>query len=241
MNSLLEYTIEAHGGLGNWQKIKCIKARAKIGGATWQMKRQPELLKDTYVYIDTTKQFVRYQPVDQGFSTSFEPDRVAEVLPGNNTIIEELNGPRQSFVNHKRETPWTSLQTIYFASYAIWTYYNAPFIFAKPDYEIKEIEPWNENGEEWRRLQVTFPPYIATHNPTQIFYIDKAGLVRRHDYNVEIMGNGGGAHYLYDYKEVNGISIATKRRVFARLQDNTSLQPEPLLVTIDLTDIELQK
>jgi hypothetical protein len=56
---------------------------------------------------------------------------------------------------------------------------------------------------------------------------------------VELVGNGSSAHYLSDHKEVGGIQFPTKRRVFARLEDNTSLQPEPLLVSIDLSDIEL--
>jgi hypothetical protein len=50
--------------------------------------------------------------------------------------------------------------------------------------ETKEIEPWQENGETWRRLKVTFPASIATHSAEQTFYFDQEGLLTRHDYEL---------------------------------------------------------
>ncbi|WP_431244425.1 hypothetical protein ACQ9BO_08970 [Flavobacterium sp. P21] len=122
----------------------------------------------------------------------------------------------------------------------MWTYFNAPFIFADPAYKVKELETWLENGEELRRLEVEFPSEIATHSKIQTFYIDKEGLIKRHDYSADILGNSATAHYLSDYIEVQGIKVATKRRVYVRLEDNTPLLPEPLLVSIDLSEIVLK-
>jgi hypothetical protein len=42
------------------------------------------------------------------------------------------------------------------------------------------------------------------------------GLIARQDYDVEISGGLGGAHYVSDYIEVAGIKVPTKRRVFPR-------------------------
>jgi len=81
-------------------------------------KQQPGIINDTYVSVDTKRQFVSFQPVYADWKTSFEPDHVA-ALTLDNEIIEELYSPRQSFFNHKRETPWTRLQAFYFASYAV--------------------------------------------------------------------------------------------------------------------------
>lgn len=237
MNNLLEYSINAHGGLENWNKLNTVKLRAKIHGLLWKMKGQPDFLSDTNITVDTKKQSVSYKPIYEKYFTSFEPNRVALHL--DDVVVEELQNPRQSFENHTKETKWTRLQMIYFASYAMWNYINIPFVFANSDYDVKEMETWKENGETWKRLQVIFPNHIATHSHKQTFYIDETGLIRRHDYKVELIGNGSSSHYLYDYQEVNGIKFPTKRRVFARLEDNTSLQPEPLLVSIDITDIEL--
>jgi hypothetical protein len=62
--------------------------------------------------------------------------------------------------------------------------------------------------------------------------------VRRLDYDVEIAGNTPGAHYVSDYATVSGIRFPTRRRIFPRLPDGTSLA-EPLVVSIDLDGIAL--
>jgi hypothetical protein len=240
MNSLLAFTIEAHGGLDSWEKIKNVSARANIDGLMWVKKQQPGILKDVYASVDTKRQFVSYQPKEnREWHTSFEPNRIAtETSKGE--VIDELLNPRQSFSGHTIDTAWTQLQVFYFASYAIWTYFNGPFNFANPDYEVQEVEPWEENNEQWRRLLVTFPKAVATHNPVQTFYIDQVGLIRRHDYNVEIIANATSSHYLYDYIKVQGINIATKRRVYVRKEDNTALMPEPVLVSLNLSELKFQ-
>jgi hypothetical protein len=239
MNSLLAFTIAAHGGLEQWRSFTEISARPDVGGLTWLRKGQPDLLKDLRVTAGIQQEFVSYYPAAKDWHTSFEPQRIA-VESQDGKVIDELLNPRQSFAAHERTTPWTRLQAFYFASYAIWTYLNAPFAFAGAGYKAEEIAPWVENGEQWRRLQVSFPPSVATHNPVQIFYIDKTGLIRRHDYTVEISGNANSAHYLFDYVEVQGIKLATKRLVYARQDDNTPLLPEPVFVSINLTELALR-
>ena len=65
----------------------------------------------------------------------------------------------------------------------MWNYLTAPFLVALPDFETEEIDPWQENGETWRRLRVKFPDYIATHSAEETFYVNSQGLVVRMDYN----------------------------------------------------------
>ncbi len=120
----------------------------------------------------------------------------------------------------------------------MWTYLNTPFLLARPGVESKEIEPWQEAGETWRRLRVRFPADIATHSTEQTLYFDQQGLLKRHDYDVEISSGLTGAHYVYDPKEFSGIVFPTKRRVFPRQPDGHSA-PEPLVVFIDLDRIVL--
>ena len=64
------------------------------------------------------------------------------------------------------------------------------------------------------------------------------GLLRRMDYNIEIAGDTPGAHYVHDYVEVAGIKFPTRRRIYPRQADGSSLS-EPLVVSIDLDGIEL--
>ena len=62
-------------------------------------------------------------------------------------------------------------------------------------------------------------------------------MFRRHDYDVEISGGIGGAHYISDYTEVAGIMVPTKRRVFSRGPDGAALISEGETITIDLSEI----
>ena len=73
----------------------------------------------------------------------------------------------------------------------------------------------------------------ATLSTEQTLYFDQQGLLKRHDYDVEISGGTPAAHYVSDLKEFSGIVFPTKRRIFPRQPDGHSL-PEPLLVSIDL-------
>ncbi|WP_146030343.1 alpha/beta fold hydrolase [Methylocella silvestris] len=121
---------------------------------------------------------------------------------------------------------------------AMWTYLNMPFLLASPGVISRPAGEWRENGETWQRLDVTFPPGIATHSTLQTLYIDDVGLLKRHDYNVEIAGNTPGAHYVDGYVEAQGLLFPTARRIYPRQPDGSSLA-EPLVVSIDLSDIRL--
>jgi hypothetical protein len=118
----------------------------------------------------------------------------------------------------------------------MWTYLTVPFCLTWANFEVAEIEPWQEQGETWRRLKVKFPPYIASHITEQTFYLGEDGLLRRHDYEVEISGNAPAAHYVSDYQGVSGIMIPMKRRVFTHQPDNIP-SLDSVLISIDLSEI----
>jgi hypothetical protein len=102
-------------------------------------------------------------------------------------VIESRDSPRTSFAGHVNETPWDQLHAAYFNGYALWTYLTQPFLYAYPGFVTDEIEPWEENGETWRRLKVIFPDNIASHAREQITYFGADGLMRRHDYAVDVL------------------------------------------------------
>jgi hypothetical protein len=152
-------------------------------------------------------------------------------------VVEERLQPRDSFGGHRVDTPWDPLQLAYFAGYAMWTYLTTPFLFAVDGVTTEELEPWPENGEMWRRLKVTFPQSIATHSTVQMFYFGSDGLLRRHDYDAEVLGGTPAAHYVHDYHKVSGIMVPTRRRVLGRRPDGTPT-PDPLIVTIYLSTVQ---
>lgn len=85
--------------------------------------------------------------------------------------------------------------------------------------------------------EVPAPHRLARHKQT--FYFGNDGLLRRHDYVVEISGHFPAAHYVSDYKGVSGIMVPRKRRVFARQPDNTPAL-DTVIISIDLSDIRFE-
>jgi hypothetical protein len=61
-------------------------------------------------------------------------------------------------------------------------------------------------------------------------------LLRRHDYTVDILGGATGLNYASDYRDVSGIVIPTKRRIYAYEGDYKPVW-DPLLVRIDMGEI----
>jgi hypothetical protein len=132
------------------------------------------------------------------------------------------------------------LQLAYFAGYAMWTYLTAPFSFAEPGFLSEDLGGWQEQGETWHRLGVTFPDNVASHCKEQVFYFDADGLLRRHDYVAEVLGNSGpAAHYCFEHHEFAGIMVPTRRRVYL-IDANGNVVEQPLIVSIDLDGIEFE-
>jgi hypothetical protein len=239
VNDLAKEIIEAHGGLDRWRGFESLTAHLIQGGALWAMKGQAGVLDDTNVTVDLRREHASHAPFgDAGRKSSFSPDRV-ELQSREGELLDALPSPRASFHGHTLETPWNELQLAYFAGCAMWTYLNMPFLLANPGVESSELAPWNEQGETWRRLRVRFPAEIATHSAEQTLYVDAQGLLKRHDYDVEIAGNTPGAHYISDYVEVQGIKVPTSRRIYPRQPDGQPVT-DLLVVSIDLDRIVLK-
>ena len=124
----------------------------------------------------------------------------------------------------------------YFDSYALWTYLTIPFLYTYPGFVTEELSPWEEDGEVWRPLKATFPDNIASHTREQISYFGEDGLLRRHEYVVDIMGGARGINYAYDYRKVDGVMVPVTRRVVAFDDDKRKI-PDPVLVAINIHEI----
>ena len=83
-----------------------------------------------------------------------------------------------------------------------------------------------------------FPEEVRSHTREQIFCFGPDGLLRRHDYSVDILGGATGLNYASEYREVDGLMFPTKRRVYA-YEGDYQLIPEPLLVAVDISRIRL--
>jgi hypothetical protein len=236
VTDLLQTAIEAHGGLECWSRLDHVSARLSQGGVLWPLKGQAGVLDDVVVTASLHQERVSHRPFGAADRHSaFTPERVA-IETEDGTVVEALDEPRASFAGHAPETQWSTLQLAYFVGTAMWTYLTQPFTFALPGFQTRELEPWVQDGQRWRRLGVVWPSYLATHSTEQTLYFDHDGLLARHDYDVEISGDTSAAHYVSDYETVSGITLPTRHRIFPRTPDDQSLA-EPLIVSIDLSEI----
>ncbi|WP_118184398.1 hypothetical protein [Paraburkholderia phosphatilytica] len=238
-NDLLKLAVEAHGGLARWNAIRSLEADMSITGGIWHVKHKPDIFGHIVAAIDTQAQRVELRPFTAPDRRSiFTPGHVAvESIEGH--VIESRDDPRSSFAGHSQQTPWDNLHAAYFCSYALWTYLSTPFVYTCPGVVTEELSPWHEDGERWRRLKVTFPAFIETHSREQVSYFGPDGLLRRHDYTVDIMGGATGANYASNYREFAGIMVPTTRRVFAHDADGQKIA-EPLLVAIDIESVSFR-
>jgi hypothetical protein len=237
MSELLSLAVEAHGGLERWNKVKAIKVAASITGAIWYVKGKGDFLKNVVLTVETSNERVTLDFPGQDKRAVFEPSRIViETTTG--TLIEARDDPEKSFAGQQRETPWDDIQVIYFVGEALWTYLNTPFLYTHDGFITEEIAPIKVDDEIWRRLKVIFPDSVKSHTKEQISCFGPDGLLRRHDYTVDILGGATGLNYASAYRDVDGIMVPSKRRVYA-YEGDYQLVNEPLLVGIDMGEITL--
>lgn len=238
MHDCLQVAVAAHGGLERWNRLKSVKATMSITGSLWQLKGRPDVLIDVAIEAELHKERLTTHFLGQGKHTVFEPNQIT-VETESGRVMDFRRDPRAAFRGHTQQTPWDDMHVAYFSSYALWNYLTIPFLYTYPGFVTKELASWQENGEEWQPLRVTVPDHIASHSRQQVAYFGPDGLLRRHEYSVDVLAGASGLNYASDYLNVDGIVVPTKRRVYAA-DANKQKIPEPVLVAIDIRDISFQ-
>ena len=234
MNGLLQDVLEAHGGLSRWRQFSTVSTRIVTGGGLWPLKGLHQDREARTMTVSLHEQFASVAPFGQrDWRTSFRPERVAIETTDGKTVSERLD-PRRSFDGHQMNTPWDPLHRAYFNGYAMWTYLTTPFFMAMPGFEVSEIQPLEEDGATWRGLRVKFPRHIASHCEEQDFWFGDDGLLRRHDYRVDVAGSFPAAQYVEGMVEVQGLKTPTRRRAYLRGPDSRPVR-DLLMVAIDLS------
>jgi hypothetical protein len=240
MNELLTNVLAAHGGLANWSNVTTLTAKLSLGGPFWAGRGWADVYAGQTVTLDARREHITFAPFPAPDRTSVldvDPERVA-ILGADGDIIEGRHHPRASFPSDfdRASTRWDAIQVAYFTSAAVWNYLTEPFVLARPDVETREIDPWAENGETWRRLAVTFPQTIANHNAEQVFYYDGRFMQRRMDYSPDVTGNPPVAQYTHDFKTFDGFVFPTRRRVHLHDTDGNANQSFAA-ITVDIGSI----
>jgi len=239
--SLLDEAMAAHGGLERWQSVRTLRVPHSAGGFAFAMKFQGRSLPMHSALISTDVQRTVFPSYPgPGRRAVFERG-VVRIETDDGRLVAQRLDARSDLHRVRHRLWWDRLDLLYFTGSAMWNYLVAPFIFASPGFEVHELDPWEERGEVWRRLAVTFPPEIRAHAPQQVFYFGTDGLLRRQDYTTNEFGAPAkAAHYSYDYREFGGLMFPTRRRVFPRKRNNHP-RGRPLLVWIDIQAVEISQ
>jgi hypothetical protein len=238
MTDLLQFAIEAHGGEARWATVRSIVVSFNFYGALLEIKGFPGHRRPT-VSIDARNPRTVIQHLEEGDDRwIFTPDRVWIEKP-DGWIEQERSNPRAAFAGHVRSTPWDRLHLTYFLGYATWNYLAAPFFFTRPGFSTRELENHTEGRDVWRVLQVTYPDDFPAHTKVQKLYFDEAGLLKRLDYETDVLG-GVAAHYCYDPQNFDGLIVPTLRRVVRRTPEGPILSG-PTSFALDYTDVRVDR
>ena len=234
---LLEEALASHGGLERWRQFDGVASTIVVGGALWRIKGI-ELDRTPH---RTTSEFRRQWTRQTSFGNpnwtmTWTPQHV-EIVEDGGRVIAFRNDGRNAF-DRSLDGRWDPLNLAYFNGYAMWTYHAAPFVLAAAGYESSEIAAIEHEGETLRGVSVRFPESVHTHSREQRFYFGEDGLLRRHDYDVDVWANAAAAQFLSEYVAVGGLKFPSRRSVFARNPDGTP-NLELNLVTIELSDYTL--
>lgn len=242
MSALLGEVLTAHGGLQRWRDIAAITAHGTFSGLL-RSRFPGNRMADATVRVKPAQQHTVIDGFPQaGHRAVFDRGDVRiETLDG--ALIGSRRNARAAFAGIsglRRNVRWDALDAAYFAGYAWWNYLATPILLTSDGVTITERHGWTGTGERWRRLEVRFPPSIHTHSPRQTFYVDVAGLIRRHDYTAQPVSRWAhAAHYPSDHQPIDGLIFAARRRVHPRAPGGRSLR-HLTLVALDIDEIEIE-
>jgi hypothetical protein len=241
-SSLLGKVLTAHGGLENWERVHSLRADVVLGGPFWSMLGWPYGELKLTASLDARRQHITlgsFTAPDRIAVFDVEPQRLS-IQTTDGVLVEQRDDPRSSFPPFDRAaTEWDPIQVAYFLSAAHWNYLTQPFSFTYPGVEAREIEPWDEGGETWRRLAVGFPKWNANHGADQLFYYDTDFMLRRMDYAAEVTGNSPVAHYTHDPETFDGFVFPTRRRIHRRDADGIADQ-SAAAITLDVAQVTVE-
>ena len=152
MNDLLDFVLDAHGGLKRCSGVSTLTAKLAAGGPFWGQQGFPDAFLDETLTIDTCRQHAVFTPwTAPGQSVTFDtdPERVVVQTADGQTIASRTS-PRSSYAGRDLDSPWDALQVGYFLIYGMWNYLTTPFLLTYPAVKAREISPWQEDGQTWR-------------------------------------------------------------------------------------------
>src|SRR6267154_5805905 len=103
MNGLLKFAIDAHGGLGRWNRLNSLIADLSVTGAIWHVKGKPDFLKNIRIELSLHLEKLITHLVGQNKRFFFTPSCVT-LEDESGKLIEARNDPRSAFEGQTYET-----------------------------------------------------------------------------------------------------------------------------------------
>jgi hypothetical protein len=236
---LLERAIEAQGGAERYDSASQITTHMRVSGWAFVFKFQRGKLANVTGTVSTSEPHTVLAPYPREGARGVFDRGAVRIESDTGEVLAERADPRAGFRRFRRNFWWDDLDLLYFGGYALWGYMNAPFMFRRPEFDVEEDEPWQEDGETWRCLRVRFPDDVPAHSQEQRYYFDERGLLRRNDYTAEPFGQWAKAtHYCWDHAEFGGLVVPTRRKAMPRRRNGKPLRALGL-VSIAIDDVSL--
>ena len=238
-SDLANVIVNAYGGDDRWSRLRSVSFHAVTTGVALPARFQFSTFRNYTADVHRHPPEVIIRPHPRPGQVGIYTDEAVRITDTTGNIIAERSHAREAFSDLRHRLWWDALDALHFAGYALWNYFLLPALLRLPGMHMEEIDPWEENGESWRRLRVAFPETVVTHNALQIFYADEQGFVRRHDYTAEVFGSwANAAHYSDGHERHDGLVFPTRRRVYPRKMNNRPRR-WMTLVGIDITEIQV--
>ncbi|GAB7144793.1 hypothetical protein [Mycobacterium riyadhense] len=242
MSRLLDEVLTAHGGLERWRAVTALTAHGRFRGLL-RSRFPGNRMASVNVRVQLAAQHTVFYGFPQQDQQAVFDRGDVRIETRDGELISARRNARAAFAGLgalRRNLHWDAHDAAYFAGYAWWNYLSLPLLLTRDRVSVTEGDPWLEAGERWRRLEVGFAPDIHTHSQRQTFYVDDAGLIRRHDYVAQPIGRWAhAAHYCDDHRHFAGLVFPTRRRVRPRGPGGRTL-PYPILVALDIDQVEIE-
>lgn len=242
MSELLDEVVVAHGGYERWRAVTAITAHGTFGGLL-RSRFPGNRMANVTVRVLLAEQHAAFDHFPQAGQRAVFDRGDVRIETYDGALVDSRRDARAAFAGLsglRRNLRWDALDATYFSGYAWWNYLAAPILLTHEGVTVTERDAWPEAGDQWRRLEVSFPPGIHTHSPRQTFYVDAAGLIRRHDYTAQPVSRWAhAAHYCSAHQRIGGLVFPARRRVRPRGPAGRSLR-HPILVALDIDRIEVE-
>lgn len=215
--AVVDEAVAAHGGIERWEASDALELNLTVGGLVFWARGSGGRVGEPFdATVDLSTGAVRFHPFANRTEWIGHYSREELKITNHETgaVVEKCetqSRPRGFFKS--LVVPWSTLDHLFFAGYAISEYYRLPFLLLDERISLRRLS--DARGD--RRVRVKYPPEMFTHSPTETLHFAPSGLLVRHDYAANFFMRGGtGSHFSEDYSHDSGLAVAKRRRVRLR-------------------------